>query len=344
MHVEYIIVQAGGRGSRMESLTRNKPKALVSVENLPMIFHLFRKFPDKKYIIIGDYKFDVLERYLKEFADVEYKLVRGTGHHGTCAGMADALEKIPEGKRFLLIWCDLILPMDYEFPDSENNVIGISKDFSCRWSYKDNQFFEERSSDYGVAGYFIFKEKSNISDVPTDGEFVRWLQTKGMIFDEEPLRNTHEYGIFSVWDELPKLKTRPFNKIEKIDGKLYKIPKDKQGQQLAIREQAWYMMLKGKHFDNIPEIYGYDPLCMEEIQGKNIYEYNDIAIGSKRQILKQIVECLEFVHNLKTIPVDKESYRVAYLDKTYSRLKKVRFFNPLEISINHRFNNQLTLF
>ena len=68
--VQYIIVQAGGRGSRMEALTANKPKALVSIENLPMIFHLFHKFPDKKFIIIGDYKYDVLEKYLRTYRDL----------------------------------------------------------------------------------------------------------------------------------------------------------------------------------------------------------------------------------------------------------------------------------
>ena len=328
MRTNYIVIQAGGKGSRMESLTRNKPKALVPIDNLPMIFHLFRKYPDKKYIIIGDYKFDVLERYLKEFAEVDYKMVRGTGHRGTCAGMADALEKIPEGEQFLLIWCDLVLPKDYELPVSDNNIIGISKDFSCRWSYRDGRFIEERSSEYGVAGFFIFKEKSYIADVPTDGEFVRWLQTKGMIFDEEPLWKTHEYGLYSVWDELPKLKTRPFNRIEKKDGKIYKIPVDKQGENLALREQAWYKMLKGENFDNLPEIYGYNPICMEEIKGKNIYEYETIPLEKKKKILKQIVDCLEAVHNLKTIPSDKDSYRVAYLDKTYNRLKKVRFLVP----------------
>lgn len=56
MNIEYIIVQAGGKGSRLKNLTKNKPKALVPVENLPMLFHLFHKFPDKKYIIIADYK------------------------------------------------------------------------------------------------------------------------------------------------------------------------------------------------------------------------------------------------------------------------------------------------
>ena len=64
MSLNYIIVQAGGKGTRMESLTANKPKALVPIDNLPMIFHLFRKYPSKKFIIIGVYNYDVLDRYL----------------------------------------------------------------------------------------------------------------------------------------------------------------------------------------------------------------------------------------------------------------------------------------
>lgn len=35
---DYVVVQAGGKGTRLETLTANKPKALVPVDNLPMIF------------------------------------------------------------------------------------------------------------------------------------------------------------------------------------------------------------------------------------------------------------------------------------------------------------------
>jgi len=328
METNYIIVQAGGRGSRLETLTRNKPKALVPINNLPMIFHLFRKYSDKKFIVIGDYQYDVFEKYLHEFAKVDYKMVRGTGHRGTCAGLADALDLVPEGQRFMLIWCDLVLPEEYQIPDSESNIIGISKDFSCRWSYKDNHFIEERSSEHGVAGFFIFKEKSYIQDVPVDGEFVRWLQSKEMSFEEQPLYKTHEYGLKSVWDELPKMKTRPFNRIEIKEGKLYKIPVDDQGRALAVREENWYKELNNNHFTNIPEIYSYDPLCMELVDGKNIYEYPDILFDDKKHILKQIIECLKQVHGLGAMPSDEVSYRDAYLDKTYKRLKKVRFLVP----------------
>ena len=30
--------------------------------------------------------------------------------------------------------------------ESENNIIGISKDFPCRWKYENDKFEEERSS------------------------------------------------------------------------------------------------------------------------------------------------------------------------------------------------------
>lgn len=123
--IDYVIVQAGGRGSRMETLTRNKPKALVPVDNLPMIFHLFKKWPQKKFVVIGDYKYEVLDKYLASFADVDYQMVCATGHRGTCSGIADAIDQVPEGKRFILTWCDLLLPEDYELPDTENNVIGL---------------------------------------------------------------------------------------------------------------------------------------------------------------------------------------------------------------------------
>lgn len=328
MEATYIIVQAGGKGTRMEALTENKPKALVPVNNLPMLFHLFRKYPKCKFIIIGDYRYDVLEKYLKEFAKVDYQMVCGTGHTGTCAGMSEAVSLIPENERFMLIWCDLVLPADYKMPETDNNVIGLSKDFTCRWKYENNLFTEEKSQEYGVAGHFIFKDKSYLADVPTDGEFVRWLQTKGYKFEVQGLYHTHEYGLYQEWDKLPKTKCRPFNRVRAEENRFYKEAIDEQGKILAEREVAWYRALKGKHFANIPDIYEYEPLCMELIQGKNIYEYGNLSYDSKRSILRQIVDCLEQVHSLESIPADSESYRTAYLEKTYERLKKVRNLVP----------------
>ena len=327
--MNYIIVQAGGKGSRMQSLTANKPKALVPVNNLPMLFHLFKKFPDKKFIVIGDYKYDVLERYLEAFATVDYKLVRAVGGGGTCSGLSEALSNIPDKERFMLIWCDLILPQEYQIPETEGNVIGISKDFTCRWMYKNGEFNEEKSDEHGVAGHFIFSEKSLLKDVPHEGELVRWLKSAGITFEEQPLYKTREYGLYSEWEKLAKMRCRPFNKLTVQGDKVIKEALDAMGEKLAVREVAWYQKLRDKNFKALPTIYSYFPLTMELIDGKNIYEYTDIPFEHKKQILFQIVECLKGVHKIETADYDEVSYRDAYLVKTYDRLSKVRRLVPL---------------
>ncbi|MCQ2484508.1 MAG: NTP transferase domain-containing protein [Clostridia bacterium] len=328
MSVDYIIVQAGGKGSRMESLTRNKPKALVPINNLPMIFHLFRKFPSKKFIVIGDYKYDVLQKYLQAFAEVNYTLVRGESP-GTCSGLQDAMSHIPDGKPFLLIWCDLVLDEDYNLPEQVvRNIIGISKDFECRWKYENNSFEESKSAEQGVAGFFIFKDKAEICDVPKQGEFVRWLQNQGMIFDEQPLYNTHEYGLYNVWIKISKMKCRPFNKITVQGDKLIKEGIDAQGKALAVREVAWYKKVQNLHLDNIPNIFSFDPICMNLVCGKNIYEYGEKTYDEKCRILEEIVGCLKSLHATESVPSDKQSYRIAYIDKTFDRLKKVKNLVP----------------
>ncbi len=326
--LEYIIVQAGGKGSRMQVLTRNKPKALVPVNNLPMIFHLFRKYPDKKYIIIGDYKYEVLEKYLKAFADVDYKMVCGSGHTGTCAGLSQALGFVPDNTPFMLIWCDLVLSDDYEIPETDANYIGISKDFVCRWKYENGEFKEERSDEHGVAGHFIFTDKSSILDVPSEGEFVRWLKDKNMTFKEQPLYRTREYGLYSEWTKLPKMRCRPFNRIKAENDKVIKVGIDEQGKKLAVREKAWYKKLKDKNFDALPIIYEYEPLTMELIDGKNIYEYTYLPSEQKKYVLEKIVGRLKEIHAYETVPYDENSYREAYLNKTYDRLKKVKELVP----------------
>lgn len=325
----YVIVQAGGRGSRMELLTRNKPKALVPVDNRPILFHLFEKYPDKKFIIIGDYQYDVLEKYLAAFAKVDYTLVHVIGHTGTIAGMQDALSLVPSGEPFLLLWCDLILSSDFEIPVSNHDLIGIAEGFSCRWSYRDGEFREIKSDHDGVAGCFFFQFKEKLTkNLPKDGEFVRFLHQQGMKFERMSMSKTKEYGLYREWMRLPRMKCRPFNCVTVKDNRVYKQGIDSQGRQLGKRETAWYQQLQGKNFSNIPEIYGYEPLCMEFIEGHNIYEYSYLPLEQKRVILKKLVDCLSEIHRIGTCPVDKDSFYENYVGKTFDRLERVKNLVP----------------
>ena len=164
------------------------------------------------------------------------------------------------------------------------------------------------------------------------------MQSKNFQFEESPLYGTKEYGIYSEWSKLPKMRCRPFNRLDIEGDKVFKYGIDEQGKKLAVREIAWYKNIRKLNFQNIPKIYSYEPLCMELIDGQNIYEYTFISNEQKKIILEKIISCLKEVHNLEGVPADKDSYRNAYIDKTFDRLKKVRelvpFANEKTIKIN----------
>ncbi|WP_022755408.1 sugar phosphate nucleotidyltransferase [Butyrivibrio fibrisolvens] len=345
--MEYIIVQAGGKGTRLEHLTKNKPKALVPVDNLPMLLHLFHMYPNKKFIIIADYHKEVLRKYLSSFADVKYLVVDAQGT-GTASGVKKATELIPDNEPFMLVWSDLILPVGFELPegykdgtsaDVIDNYVGISSTFPCRWKYENGEFAEERSTEHGVAGFFLFKDKNQLADVPESGELVRWMQQQGMKYSEISLTGTREFGILKEYEALNVSKCRPFNKVSINGDKFIKEPIDMQGEKLAQRERAWYDKARSMGIEVLPKIYSTQPLTMELISGKNIYEC-DLNKTQKRLILEKLVDALKKLHAKENHPTDYFSMYEAYYGKTLDRLSKVQNMIPLAderaITINGR--------
>ena len=332
--MEYIIVQAGGKGTRLGYLTKNKPKALVPVDNLPMLFHLFRKYPDKKFIVIADYHKDVLKKYLSAFSEVKYEVVEASGT-GTCSGVNQSIDLIPDDSPFMLVWSDLILPDNLVLPEGysdentecKNDYVGVSQTFPCRWKFENGKLDEERSTEYGVAGFFLFRNKKLLADVPESGELVRWMRDKGLEFKPIGLAGTKEFGLIEEYEKLGRVKTRPFNKITVEGDVLIKEPVDDQGRALAVKECDWYEKVKELNIAGIPKIFSTDPLKMENIKGKNIYECN-FPYEDKKKILTSLVNTLKELHSKESIPVDPASMKEAYFNKTMQRLAKVEQLVP----------------
>jgi len=331
MEINNIIVQAGGRGSRLETLTINKPKCLVPVDNLPMIFHLFKRFPKTRFIIIADYKSDVLINYLKAFAEVEYEVIV-TNEKGTCSGIREALQHIPQQDPFILTWCDLVLNPDLSLPtDFSTNYVGISESFECRWSYENGSFIKKASSNNGVAGFFVFKDKSQLSEIQTSGEFVAWLSSQSIQFSRYSIRGSREIGtVLSYYQsKINKPNCRPFNQVMFKEDVVEKRPLDEQGQKLAVMESEWYKKATELNFSRLPEIYELSPLKMKRIQGKNIYEYNTLTYSQKVEIIKKIILGLKELHTLTTpIAANIDDCKTNYLTKTFERLDRVKNLVP----------------
>lgn len=326
-----IIIQAGGKGTRLEGLTRNKPKCLVPVNNLPIIFYAFQKFKDAEFTIIADYKTDVLDKYLKTFAsEYTYKIVKAN-KKGTISGIKEAVSSYKDDEPFMVLWCDLILSEGFEIPETVGNYIGISKDFECRWSYIDNKFIKEPSKENGVAGLFIFENKQVINDIPEEGALVGWLQDKGINFKRLDLYGSKEIGTLLSYsdnnDSTPRC--RPFNSMEFKDDIIIKRGLNEQGKKIAIDEVAWYKHVKDLGYQNIPEIFEYEPLKMKRVQGKNIFEYDCLTQTQKKVIIYKLIEAINALHNLEPKrPANIEDCKENYLTKTFDRINKIKDLVP----------------
>lgn len=339
MDMEYIIVQAGGLGTRLEKLTRNKPKALVSVNNLPIIFHLFQKYPNKKFIIIGDYKFDVLKEYLMQFATVQYMLVY-TNKKGNAAGVKEALQYVPEGTPFMLMWSDLLLSQDFTVPALEKMCyIGISQSFPCSWSYEAGKLQKITSTENGVAGCFVFDEKSRLNTLPDEGSFATWLSQSGLTMERMDMYGSHEVGTLEAIKKLDsgENRCRPYNHMEFTQDTVVKTGLTKEGKDLIDREVRWYGAVSKYGFDEIPQIYREAPLTMERIYGENIFKAN-LDNQQKKEIIDKLVESLEKLHSYEKASPDYFGLQEDYYSKTIKRINGIRnvipFTNQEYITIN----------
>lgn len=339
-----IIIQAGGKGTRLEGLTRNKPKCLVPVNNLPILFYAFQKFKDAEFTIIADYKADVLEKYLKAFGEqYNFKVIEAT-KKGTISGIKEAIVDYRDDESFMIMWCDLILSEGFEIPTKKGNYIGISKDFECRWSYIDDEFVKQPSKENGVAGLFVFENKKLLENIETEGAFVGWLQKQNIKFDRLDLYGSKEIGTLLSYsdnnDSTPRC--RPFNSMEINGDIIIKRGINEQGKKIAIDEIAWYKHVKELGFENIPEIFEYEPLKMKRVRGKNIFEYDCLTQTQKKEILRKLISALNELHNLEPLqPVNLDDVEDNYLIKTFDRLSKIEKLVPFAddefIKINGRY-------
>lgn len=319
-----VIVQAGGLGTRMKSLTASKPKALVAVLNKPILFHLFDAFPKDDFIIVGDYKYEVLDRYLSTFADkVNFLLVKAKGK-GNCAGLAEAVSYVPEGEPFIIVWSDLILPPGFALPTDFKGCLVGTVDFACSWGFVDGRMQKTPVEKSGVAGFYAFADKALLADLPTEGSFTSWLAAKDMPMAELKLDGCKDVGTLQAFRQLDnsKYRCRPYNRIEVEDDVVIKTGLTEEAARFIEREADWYRTMQAFGFVEMPKLIAEKPLTLQRIRGQNLF-LCALDPDGKRATLHRTAAALARMHSYGARKADSADLYREYFAKTMTRLRQV---------------------
>lgn len=330
----YIIVQAGGRGSRLRHHTWNKPKCLVSVRGKPILYHLFESFAEANFIIIGDYLFSQLETYLKiNPPSVKYLLLK-TGDKGTASGISAALALIPRDAPLILTWSDLIISKVPRFSKSKVPVVVTTDSFTCRWTVNDSGgLHESPGTKNGIPGLFYFSRAEIFPEPPQSGEFVKWFSINVPRYELLRWDYMDELGDFSTIEEDNDRAgfCRFFNNVEidDINNKVTKTVVDHAYDDVHNNEIAWYDQATKIGFRRIPKIYSSSPLVIEKINGIHAYNALDFSEREKRAVLADYLDALIALHDLGSQPSSKEEIKNVYIEKTRSRVESVSALIPM---------------
>ncbi|MGY9003498.1 MAG: NTP transferase domain-containing protein, partial [Rhodospirillales bacterium] len=326
-----VIVQAGGRGSRLRHHTWNKPKCLVSVNGKPLLYHLFDRFSGARFSVIGDYAFEQLEKYLEiNPPQVELSLIRAA-ERGTCSGINEALSQIPVDAPLLLVWGDLMIDAMPALPNLDCPVVCTTSAFTCRWTAPESGGLQEvPGNKSGIPGIFYFSQSGIVPRPPEAGEFVRWFSSEVSRFvtldcpdlqelgDLESLERSNDRAGFS----------RYFNKVTIREEEVQKEAIDPFYAHLIDKEKAWYRELGALGFRRIPDVRSEKPFVLERIKGDHPYTMLDLSQREQRAVVADCLDTLIALHDLSKAPVVEEDVTDVYVTKTLSRVESISAIIP----------------
>lgn len=124
-----VVINAGGKGTRLDPFTRVLPKPLIPVGELPIIEHIMREFQSYScnfFHIIVNYKRELMKAYFSE-SDERYAITWYDEEKplGTGGGLSLLRGKLDS--TFFFVNCDTLLTADYEkilqFHKENQNVV-----------------------------------------------------------------------------------------------------------------------------------------------------------------------------------------------------------------------------
>jgi NDP-sugar pyrophosphorylase family protein len=349
--VEYkVLIPSAGLGTRLGESSKNLNKALVSVDNKPVISHVIEKFSEDVEIIVAvGHKGDLLKDYLSlAHPDRKIVCVDVDCYHGRKSGLGYSILKCEEYLQcpFIFISNDTLVVEDIPAPDINWIAYSSAKNTDQYRSIQlDSKSIVKKiyEKDEGPVGR-PYIGLSGINDYKSFWNFMRTGITKGSIAIGESyalrkmLSKNIEIGAkeFTWYDtgtiENLKKARKAFarknspNILEKSDEAIWfvqdRVIKYSIDQEFIFNRVKRSLSLN----EYVPEIIDYK---------KNMYSYKHVnghtmSNSLNAKIFKEFLEWSKKFWILKDLSDDqKQKFRECclrfYKDKTYKRVKQ--YFN-----------------
>ena len=240
-----IAILCGGRGTRLESKTKGKPKILIDVNKKPFVYLLLESLINKGFnniFLLTSYKSNFIKEEVGKFyknIPINYIEDDNNFKSGTASALLNAIDKLPS--HFLLQYGDTILDINYKdfYHKSEildnyllmsifdnknnldkNNVLYDNKSliyYNSESPKNHNKIFDANFIDYGLLGMHK-KFVDKYIGILSENESLKYYQEK------LSLRNLiYPYIVHKRFYEIGNPESYENFKNNYVSGKLKKI-------------------------------------------------------------------------------------------------------------------------
>lgn len=194
-----VLIMAGGKGARLNPLTRILPKPLIPLGEKPiaeLIMDRFFEFGCDKFYLVVNFKGKMVQSYFESVSSpYQVKLIWEDEPRGTAGGLSLAQELI-ESESFFVTNCDVMVKTDYadlfEFhkqSDADITIVGAIQNLTIPYGVI------QKTSD----GFF-----DTINEKP---EYDFWVNTGMYVIQKEVIQHIPKKGSYDFTELIRTVKT-----------------------------------------------------------------------------------------------------------------------------------------
>jgi len=105
------VILAGGLGTRMVEETATKPKPMVKIGEMPIIWHIMKIYASygiTDFIICSGYKSEIIKEFFEKYSETWKVIVVDTGQETMTGGRLKKVEKFLDGETFCFTYGDTL--------------------------------------------------------------------------------------------------------------------------------------------------------------------------------------------------------------------------------------------